>query len=62
MNNLNELQERINYQFTNEQLLQEALTHTSYSNENHLSFNYERLEFLGDGILQAISSKYLYPC
>ena len=60
MNNLNELQKRINYQFNNEQLLQEALTHTSYANENHLPFNYERLEFLGDGILQAISSKYLF--
>ncbi len=36
-----------------------ALTHTSYSNE-HGCENYERLEFLGDAVLQLISSEYFY--
>lgn len=43
----------------NEKLLIEALTHSSYSNEHNCK-NYERLEFLGDAILQAITSEYFY--
>lgn len=43
----------------NEELLEEALTHSSYSNEHH-SKNYERLEFLGDAVLQLITSEYFY--
>ena len=43
----------------NKELLLEALTHSSYSNE-HECKNYERLEFLGDAILQAITSEYFY--
>ena len=38
----------------------EALTHTSYSNENENSESYERLEFLGDAVLELIISDYLY--
>ena len=41
-------------------LYYEAFTHTSYSNENPSFKNYERLEFLGDAILQFIISEYLY--
>lgn len=37
-----------------------AFTHTSYSNENNLSYNYERLEFLGDAILELVTTDYLY--
>lgn len=43
----------------NKELLEEALTHSSYSNE-HDCKNYERLEFLGDAILQAITSEYFF--
>lgn len=43
----------------NQELLTEALTHSSYSNE-HDCKNYERLEFLGDSILQAITSEYFF--
>lgn len=43
----------------NKELLELALTHSSYSNE-HGGGNYERLEFLGDAVLQLISSEYFY--
>ena len=40
-------------------LLEIALTHTSYANE-HNSISYERLEFLGDAVLELVSSDYIY--
>ena len=43
----------------NEELLNIALTHTSYANEHNVE-SYERLEYLGDSILEFISSKYLF--
>ena len=43
----------------NDELINVALTHSSYSNECG-GDNYERLEFLGDAILQAVSSEYFY--
>lgn len=43
----------------NQELLLQALTHSSYSNEHHVK-NYERLEFLGDAVLQILMSDYLY--
>jgi len=49
----------IGYIFKNKELLKRALTHTSYSYENHVQSN-EKLEFLGDSILEFISSKYIY--
>ncbi len=45
---------------TNINLYYEAFTHTSYSNENPSFASYERLEFLGDAILEFIISDYLY--
>ncbi len=45
--------------FKDEKLLKMALTHSSYSNE-HAGLNYERLEFLGDSVLQLIVSEYYY--
>lgn len=43
----------------NTKLLETALTHSSYSNEHNVE-DYERLEFLGDAVLQVIMSEYLY--
>ena len=57
--NIEKIENNINYYFKNKNLLETALTHTSYANENNVS-SYEKLEFLGDGILEFISSKYLY--
>jgi ribonuclease-3 len=42
-------------------LLEEAFTHTSYANEHHTGFSNERLEFMGDAVLQLWSSKEIYP-
>lgn len=53
------LEESIGYSFKNKKYIEEALTHTSYANENNVNSN-EKLEFLGDSILEFISSKYLY--
>lgn len=46
-------------QMNHQELLELALTHSSYSNE-HGGGNYERLEFLGDAVLQLITSEYFY--
>ncbi len=56
---LEKLEQSINYSFKNKELLKKALTHSSYAFENHTESN-EKLEFLGDSILEFISSKYLY--
>ena len=56
---LSKLEENIGYVFKNKELLKNALTHTSYAYEKHIQSN-EKLEFLGDSILEFISSKYLY--
>ena len=45
---------------TNINLYYQAFTHTSFSNENPTYVSYERLEFLGDAILEFIVSEYLY--
>ncbi len=60
---LGKLQEKIRYQFENIRLLVQALTHKSFAHENDQENN-ERLEFLGDAILQFVMSDYLmenYP-
>lgn len=62
MADLKEFQKIIGYEFRKEQLLKQALTHSSYANEKHmkkLSDN-ERLEFLGDAVLEIISSEFIY--
>lgn len=53
------IEEKIGYTFQNKELLKKALTHTSYAYENNIESN-EKLEFLGDSILEFVSSKYLY--
>ena len=59
INKLERLEESIGYKFKNKDLLITALTHTSYAYENKVK-SYERLEYLGDSILEFISSKYLF--
>ena len=55
------LEERLGYQFRDRGLLENALTHSSYANENKspLGSN-ERLEFLGDSILGMVTADFLY--
>ncbi len=53
------LEKNIGYVFYNKDLLKNALTHTSYAYENKVKSN-ERLEYLGDSILEFVSSKYLF--
>ncbi len=51
----------IGYEFNNKQLLEKALTHSSYANENHTSLgDNERLEFLGDSVLGFVTAEYLF--
>lgn len=59
---LKELEEIIGYEFKNRNLLFHALTHSSYANEKHwdkVKCN-ERLEFLGDAVLELLSSDFLF--
>lgn len=51
--------DKLNIKYSNISLYEQALTHTSYANE-HDTESYERLEFLGDAILELIISEYLY--
>ena len=62
MSELKKFQSIIGYQFNNEELLQQALTHSSYANEKHLKklSDNERLEFLGDAVLELTSSEFLF--
>ena len=56
---LRDFEKEIEYVFKNKELLKTALTHTSYAYENNVESN-EKLEFLGDSILEFLSSKYLF--
>ena len=56
---MDKLEEKIGYKFKNKELLKTALTHTSYAYEHNVESN-EKLEFLGDSILEFISSVYLF--
>ena len=57
--NFTKLEKSIGYTFKDKRILKKALTHTSYAYENKVESN-EKLEFLGDSILEYISSKYIY--
>jgi ribonuclease-3 len=59
---LRELEQKTGYRFRDFSLFEQALTHSSYANEHrqeHLQDN-ERLEFLGDAVLEIVSSEFLY--
>lgn len=59
---LQTLEERIGYRFQDSTLLRQALTHSSFTNEQKINKakNYERLEFLGDAVLELVSSEFLF--
>lgn len=59
---LSELEQTIRYTFRDASLLQRAMTHSSYINEHHLQKTdcNERLEFLGDAVLEIVSSEFLF--
>lgn len=61
-NKLKEFQEKIGIQFKNEKLLMQAFTHSSYVNEHRKKphEDNERLEFLGDAVLELTVSQYLF--
>lgn len=53
------LEERLGHRFADRGLLEEALTHSSYANEQGLEANYERLELLGDSVLGLVTVEWL---
>lgn len=57
-----QLQQTIGYEFRDMELLRIALTHSSYANEKHWDYNKnnERLEFLGDAVLEVLSSDFIF--
>lgn len=59
---LSELETIIGYTFNDKELLLEAITHSSFTNEMKINrrSHYERLEFLGDAVLELISSEFLF--
>ncbi|MCK9419315.1 MAG: ribonuclease III [Nitrospirae bacterium] len=59
MPSLSDIQQRIGYTFKDAELLERALTHKSYANENRVPYHNERMEFLGDSVLSLVISEYL---
>ena len=59
---LEELEQKIGYSFQDKRLLKQALTHSSFANEQKINKydDYERLEFLGDAVLELVSSEFLF--
>ncbi|MCM1123345.1 MAG: ribonuclease III [Eubacterium sp.] len=59
---MEKLEEKIGYRFRDKMLLKQALTHSSHANEQKINRtgDYERLEFLGDAVLELASSDYIY--
>ena len=59
MSSFDYIESLINYNFQNKDLLVAAMTHQSYANELNCD-SYERLEFLGDAVLEMVVSSYIY--
>lgn len=57
---MKELFDRLNIKPKNLELYTTTFSHSSYVNENHIKSDYERLEFLGDAVLELVASDYLY--
>lgn len=60
MNDYSQLIKKIGIEFKDESLLNNAFVHKSYVNENKESKDNERLEFLGDAVLELVATRYLY--
>ena len=62
MRKIRDLEEKIGYCFQDQELLKHALRHSSYVNEKHMKKHEcnERLEFLGDAVLEVVSSEFLF--
>lgn len=57
---VSEIERILNIQFSNKEIIKTALTHSSYANQRkHINYN-ERLEYLGDAVLELIISEYLF--
>ncbi|MBP3651693.1 MAG: ribonuclease III, partial [Clostridia bacterium] len=57
--NIRNLEEKLGYRFKDLKLLETALTHPSFGGDHHVP-HYQRLEFLGDAVLELAISRYLY--
>jgi ribonuclease-3 len=59
---IEELEKKIGYIFQDKKMIRQALTHSSFANERKINkeSDYERLEFLGDAVLELVSSEFLY--
>ncbi len=58
------IEKSIDYTFNDKVLILRSLTHSSYAHDNNLDYNYERLEFLGDAVVELVITEYLvkqYP-
>ena len=60
MSPIKDLEQVLGIKFKNINLLNQALTHSSYANENQSSIDNERLEFLGDAVIGLLMAEYLY--
>ena len=62
MRKLNELENKIGYHFSDFSNLEHAMRHSSFCNEQKMNrlMNNERLEFLGDAVLELVTSEFLY--
>lgn len=60
--NFEQLEQKIGYRYKDQKLLKQALTHTSFTNEQKINklASYERIEFLGDAVLEMVSSEFFY--
>jgi len=57
---LSTIEKAIGHAFKEPHLLERALTHSSFASQNNISYSYERLEFLGDAVLQLVVSDFLF--
>ncbi len=57
---MEKLFKKLNIKPKNKEIYERAFHHKSYVNENSLEYDYERLEFLGDAVVELVSSDYLY--
>lgn len=54
------IEQTLGYSFKEPHLLEKAITHSSFASQNNIEYSYERLEFLGDAVLQLVVTDYLF--